>query len=216
MRRVCPRLGGISRHGHGSAPGVGGSSPLQPGLLLLIRDTGSTADSSDSRTSTTQPTGAAICRVVLATSRRHQLRIWRLGVRIPRGAPPKPQLSCPVGECCLMSGRRTATKLRPCWRALPRGLRPPATNYGDAGRWLASAWQRWQANGYGYCAYCSACFRRGRTRANGNHGRRARPPAGPRRGRRLPGPDGRLGVTEFAPTGGPTSPWLGSLSGSRS
>jgi hypothetical protein len=63
--------------------------------------------------------------------RRGRLRIWRLGVRIPRGAPPNPLVSGPVAGSRFVSGHRTATKLRPRRRALPvccpGRLRPPAT-----------------------------------------------------------------------------------------
>jgi hypothetical protein len=69
MRRICPRFRGMAACVTGSVPGWMRSSPLQPGPLLLIRDTAPTVT---------------------------RLRIWRLGVRIPRGAPPSPRVSGPV------------------------------------------------------------------------------------------------------------------------
>jgi len=51
----------------------------------------------------------------------------------PSRRAPKPQLSGPVMGPLLVSSRRTATKLRPRWRAVPTRLRPPATTIAHAG-----------------------------------------------------------------------------------
>src|SRR6266545_6233515 len=64
-----------------------------------------------------------------------------------------------------MSGRRTATKLRPRWRALPERLRPPATTMAPCRLrccWSAAGWRPWPAGRLTVLRLPLACYSAGR------------------------------------------------------
>src|SRR6266571_7171982 len=67
-----------------------------------------------------------------------RLRIWRLGVRIPRGAPPSPQLSGPVTGPLLVVGPRDCDQTA----TTSTGTRNPTATTCDHDRqsWLRYCW----------------------------------------------------------------------------
>jgi hypothetical protein len=107
------------------------------------------------------------------------LRIWRLGVRIPRGAPPSSQLSGPVTESLADVRAADCDQTATTLAGTPKGT---ATTMAHA---CSSATDQRRRGGTGHhdghrrCGGCSACRqRRSRIRADRDRCRQAPPTGG--------------------------------------
>jgi hypothetical protein len=119
----------------GQAPGLMGSSPRQPGSLLLIGDKSTTGSTGISFPNVDTPsTGVAPVESsdVGGGPPVTRLRIWRLGVRIPRGAHQS-RRSAPCPGSLSRVRAQDCDQLRPRRRPLRGRLRPPATNVAQTG-----------------------------------------------------------------------------------
>jgi hypothetical protein len=98
-------------------------------------------------------------RAPLAQRIEHQTTDLAVGGSNPSRRAPNLLVSALGLGLRVLSGRRTATKLRPRWRALPTGLRPPATTcdhhgpYGPHCCWSARPWRRHRWIGCGCCPF---------------------------------------------------------------